>query len=125
LGQALRIHHVAMRTADVDRLERFYGSVLGLRVVKRDAERGSVWLQAGGAVIMLEPLSEGEDPMRAGSMELLAFSALDRSELGVWRERLAKAGVAVEAATVHTLYFRDPDGRRIAVSDYGFPSVPA
>ena len=107
-----------MRTADVDRLERFYAGVLGLRVIKRDAERGSVWLEAGGAVLMLEPLREDEIPVRAGSMELLAFTSRDEREIDGWRERLANAAVGLEGSTPHTLYFRDPDGRRVAVSDY-------
>jgi catechol-2,3-dioxygenase len=106
-----------MRTTDVDRLERFYAGVLGLPVVKRDEMRGSVWLQAGGAVVMLERLEEGEAQVPAGSMDLVAFAG----DLAAARERLASAAVPVEGSTAHTIYFRDPDGRRIGVSDYAFP----
>ncbi len=120
MTDAVRIHHVAMRTADVARLERFYAGVLGLPVVKRDAARGSVWLRAEGTVLMLEPLGRGDAPLPAGSMELVAFADDGRAGIDVWRDRLAGAGVALEAATEHTLYFRDPDGRRVAVSDYSF-----
>jgi hypothetical protein len=52
-----------------------------------------------------------------GSQELLAF-AIDASARDAWR-----AKVTVEAETTHTLYFRDPDGRRVAVSSYAL-SVP-
>jgi len=112
----VRIHHVALRTPDVAQLERFYAGVLGLRVVRRDDARGSVWLalglpaDAGGAVLMLERAEIEEPPVPAGSRELVAFAVDD---LAPWRAR-----VSVEAETAHTLYFRDPDGRRVAVSTY-------
>jgi catechol 2,3-dioxygenase-like lactoylglutathione lyase family enzyme len=109
------LHHVALRTSDVERLERFYGGVLGLPVVRRDASRGSVWLRLGGAVLMLERAEASEPGVAAGNNELLALAVDDRE---AWRAWLAGAGVRVEAETAHTLYFRDPDGRRLAVSSY-------
>jgi catechol 2,3-dioxygenase-like lactoylglutathione lyase family enzyme len=109
----MRIHHVAMRTIDLARLERFYGEVLGLPVLRRDETRGSVWLDANGAVLMLEQASPDEPAVPAGSLELLAFALDDGSQRETWRTR-----VAVEAETPSTLYFRDPDGRRVALSSY-------
>jgi catechol 2,3-dioxygenase-like lactoylglutathione lyase family enzyme len=109
----VRIHHVALRTQDVERLRAFYEDVLGLRVLRRDEARGSVWLDADGAVVMIERAEAGEPRVPGGSMELVAFAVEDKE---AWRVRLG-AG-AVEAETGHTLYFRDPDGRRVAVSDY-------
>jgi hypothetical protein len=57
----------------------------------------------------------------------MAFAVADRScAVGPsalrasWTARLAAAGVAVEAQTEFTLYFRDPDGRRVALSAYDF-----
>jgi catechol 2,3-dioxygenase-like lactoylglutathione lyase family enzyme len=111
----LTIHHLALRTADVDRLERFYVGVLGLAVVRRDAARGSVWLRVGSSVLMLERAAPGEPGVVAGTRELLAF-AVDQPQ--TWRTRLAHSGITIEAQTEYTLYFRDPDGRRIAVSTY-------
>jgi catechol 2,3-dioxygenase-like lactoylglutathione lyase family enzyme len=116
----LDVHHIAFRSQDVDRLERFYAGVLGLQVVRRDDDRGSVWLRAGSAFLMLERAAAGEAPSlpaRLGSLDLVAF-AIDERDRETWRERLAGAAVSVEAETAHTLYFRDPDGRRIGVSSY-------
>jgi hypothetical protein len=107
-----------MRSPDVPRLERFYAGLLAIPVLKRDGSRGSVWLDAQGVVLMLEPLRPGEAGIPTGTMELIAFEAGGLGGLPEARERLARAGIAVEAETDHTLYFRDPDGRRIAVSDY-------
>jgi glyoxylase I family protein len=106
-----------MRTNDVARLERFYVSVLGLVVFRRDEMRGSVWLEANGVVIMLERAEAVEPPVPAGTKELVAFATDDKEG---WRTKLATAGLAIEAETAHTLYFRDPDGRRVAVSSYDF-----
>jgi catechol 2,3-dioxygenase-like lactoylglutathione lyase family enzyme len=111
--RVVRIHHVAMRTRDVARLERFYVDVLGLSVMRRDDARGSVWLDADGAVLMIERAEATEPGVATGTKELIAFGVEDKE---AWRPRLA----LVEAETKHTLYFRDPDGRRLAVSDYAF-----
>jgi glyoxylase I family protein len=114
----LSIHHIAMRTRGLARLERFYVDVLGLPVVRRDIARGSVWLGAGHALLMLERSQSDEPRVPRRSAELVAF-AVENTE--PWRARLAKAGVEIEAETRYTLYFRDPDGRRIGVSAFPPP----
>ena len=107
-----------MRTDDVERLQSFYVGVLGLSV-RPGARGGSVWLDAEGAVLMLERADVGEPGVMPGAMDLVAFTTgADTKE--AWRTRIERAGVRIEAETVHTLYFRDPDGRRVAVSDYRF-----
>ena len=114
----MRVHHLAFRTGDLGLLERFYVGALGLAVVRR--QERSVWLDAGGTIIMLEMRDEGEAAHPAGSMELVAFAvASDARALAV--DRLARAGVGVEASTEFTLYVRDPDGRRVGLSSYPVP----
>jgi catechol 2,3-dioxygenase-like lactoylglutathione lyase family enzyme len=61
----LTIHHLALRTADLDRLERFYVGVLGLAPARRDAARGSIWLRTGASVLMLERATDDEVLARA------------------------------------------------------------
>ncbi|HSO35848.1 MAG TPA: VOC family protein [Labilithrix sp.] len=114
----MRIHHLAFRTGDLARLERFYVGALGLAVVRRNEGR-SVWLDAGGSLVMLELRDAGEEPV-APSKELVAFAIAPDSRALV-TGRLAAAGVAVEAATEFTLYVRDPEGRRIGLSSYPVP----
>jgi catechol 2,3-dioxygenase-like lactoylglutathione lyase family enzyme len=113
----MRVHHLAFRTLDVPRLERFYTDVLGLNVARRDGER-SVWLRAGGTLVMLEAADTGEPPVPAGTKDLVAFG-IEEADADRWRRTLAAAGIAIEAETAFTLYFRDPDGRRLALSHYG------
>ena len=112
----MRIHHLAFRTGDLGRLERFYVDVLGLAVVRRQEAR-SVWLDAGGSIVMLELRGPLEPAHPSTSSELVAF-AIEPDARPLVAERLARAGVAVEAATEFTLYVRDPDGRRIGLSSY-------
>jgi glyoxylase I family protein len=116
---AVHIHHLALRTADVPRLEAFYRDVVGLAPAPDDrGERPvSVWLSAGATRVMLEPLGSGEVTILAGSLELTAF-AIEAGDRARFEERLARSGVPVEQRTDFTLYFRDPDGRRVAVSHY-------
>lgn len=115
----MRIHHVALRTDDLARLQRFYVEALGLAVVRRHGDR-SVWLDAGGAIVMLEKREPGEPPIPADSKEMIAFS-LEPDRRAASVDRLERAGVAIEARTPYTLYFRDPDGRRIGLSSYPAP----
>jgi catechol-2,3-dioxygenase len=112
----VRVHHLAFRTHDLVRLERFYTDVLGLEVARRDGER-SVWLRAGGTILMLEIAEDGEACVAAGTKELVAF-AVGEADMPRWRRTLAGASVAVEGETAFSVYFRDPDGRRVALSHY-------
>lgn len=109
------LHHLALRTHDVERLVAFYREWFGLPEA-RDARPRSVWLGLDGAVVMIERAEASEPRIAQGSLDLIALrvSADERVAL---RARLLAAG-ALEAETEHTLYFRDPDGRRVGVSTY-------
>lgn len=65
---------------------------------------------------MLERADSNEPKPPRRSKELVAFAVDDKER---WRARLGLAGIPIEDETAHTLYFRDPDGRRVAVSTYG------
>lgn len=112
----MRVHHLAFRTDDLPALEHFYAVVLDLPVVRRQGDR-SVWLDAGGTIVMLEKCGDGEPAIPDASMEVVAFAIApqDREHVAA---RLAAAGLVIEARTAYTLYVRDPDGRRIGLSSY-------
>lgn len=115
---AVLIHHVAVRVADLERARAFYGDLLGLTELRRfehpDGTPRSVWLRAGAALVMLETrlASQGDEQ---GSGHLLAFAIDDQQH---WAERLEQAGVVVLERSAHTLYVRDPDGHRVGLSSY-------
>ncbi len=115
----MRIHHLALRTRNVERLRVFYTHIVGL-VEVRDRS-GGVWLDADGTVVMIEEAIESEPLPSPTSMELIAF-AIEPEEKSQLLERLDANSCEVESRTDYTLYVRDPDGRRIAFSHY--PTMP-
>jgi catechol 2,3-dioxygenase-like lactoylglutathione lyase family enzyme len=111
------IHHVALRVADVGRAAAFYSGVLGFQQTRRKDEDGApvaVWLDAGGAILMLERRLAGAGEA-AGSGHLLAFRVED---LPSWEAHLDRSGVPIVDRTPFTLYLQDPDGHRVGLSTY-------
>lgn len=113
------IHHLALRTGNVENLARHYEGVCKLPRLEVQ-EGGAVWLAAAGVVLMVEQSDPGEAGPNAGSKDLLAFQLGSGDTLEKANARLAKEGIALESRTEFTLYFRDPDGRRNALSAYAF-----
>lgn len=125
------IHHLAIRVGDVQRSRDFYVDVLGAKEIPRpsppasapgDAPRPSaVWLRCDAIVLMLETTLRGAGPEQ-GSGHVLALSAATAGEtLDACQSRLHRFGVSIDDRTDNTIYFRDPDGHRLALSDYSFP----
>jgi catechol 2,3-dioxygenase-like lactoylglutathione lyase family enzyme len=110
----VRIHHLALRVRDIDACRDFYAKILGLELVSSDERR--VWLRVGDAVLMLEQSLRGTGPDE-GSGHVLALEA---SELASWEARLEAAAVPIDDRTPATLFFRDPEGHRVALSVYRF-----
>lgn len=120
----MRLHHLALRTADPAALARWYAALFALPTW-RETAAGSVWLGLGDAALMIERAGPDEPPVPAGSMEFFAL-AVDPAGRDAFAARCARAGVAIEHRTEFTLYVRDPDGRRVGVSCFdGFPSPRA
>lgn len=111
----MRVHHVAFRTKKLARLARFYREVVGLRVV-RETQR-SVWLDAGGTIVMLERAARAEPRVPRASLELVCFAARSKKDLAARRAQVERHA-RVEGETDYTFYFRDPDGRRVGFSRY-------
>ena len=118
--RGVRIHHIALRVRDLEGAREFYCGLLGLEEMKRDGSR-SIWLRAGDAVLMLERTLRGTGP-DAGSGHVLALAAED---LARWEQKLAAAGIPIEDRTPYTLFVRDPDGHRVALSRYEFQRLSA
>ncbi len=49
---ALSLHHIALQVNDLEVARRFYVGVLGFLVTREQAH--SLWLDAGGVIVMLE-----------------------------------------------------------------------
>lgn len=123
-------HHLAVQVRDLPLCERFYGEVLGLRVLRRwpatDGARDdrSVWMTndegEAPSFVALERVADGpaiaEDATRPG-LHLIALR-IERATRATWEQRLAAAGAPVESRTVFTLYVRDPEGNRVGLSHW-------
>lgn len=110
------LHHLAFRVGDLDLMHAFYARWFGFEIV-RDLRPRSLWLSLGaGAVLMLEMRGADEPSIDACGMELVAF-AIDVEARVLLHAQLVASDL-LEGETEHTLYFRDPEGRRVAVSSY-------
>ncbi|HEY2370186.1 MAG TPA: VOC family protein [Polyangiaceae bacterium] len=107
----MKVHHVALRTRKLARVVRFYRDVLGLRVL-RETPRGT-WLAMGSAILMIERAARNEPPIAPGTKEFLCFGVKTKRDVSRFKARLQ-----IEDETEFTVYFRDPDGRRVGVSCY-------
>lgn len=117
------LHHLALGSADVERLARFYRELFGLKELSRHLDTGgalrSVWLDLGGAVLMLEHTAE---PVRrvdgvGSGLFLLAFR-VPREARAALEDELEARGHPIESRSAYSSYSRDPDGNRIAISHY-------
>ncbi len=123
--QVLGFHHLAIQVRHVDACARFYRDVLGLteqvRHFHADGSLRSIWLTwPDGEVPMFIALEQKDasrptEPHLGMSTLALRIRREDRARA---LEHLAKAGVTVEHQTRWTVYFRDPEGNRVALSHY-------
>lgn len=115
---------------DLDAAERFYAGVLGLAVVSREAGRHVFFRCGPGVFLAFDPESTARDVVAVGDAFIprhgahgpghAAFRVRD-DEIPAWRDRLARAGVAIESE-IHwpgggrSLYVRDPAGNSIELA---------
>jgi catechol 2,3-dioxygenase-like lactoylglutathione lyase family enzyme len=119
----VRLHHVALGARDVERVAAFYRDLLGLAETARhrgpDGTLRSVWLDLGGATLMVERTAE--PPRRVegvGAGPFLLAIRASRVEVEGLVRALAERGFPIESRTPGTVYFRDPEGSRVALSAY-------
>jgi glyoxylase I family protein len=121
-----KLHHLALGARDLELVAAFYRDLLGLHELIRhhepDGRLRSIWLDLGGAILMIERTLEPARRVRGvGSGPfLLALSATVRERDRLERA-LAAAGFPVESRTEHTIYLRDAEGNRFAISSYPLP----
>ncbi len=117
INPQVRIGHVHLKVADLDRSLAFYRDVLGFEITQRYG-RHAVFLSAGGYhhhIGLNTWESAGGSPPPAGSTGLYHIAILypSRAELADALRRLLKANIPLEGASDHgvseALYLRDPD----------------
>jgi catechol 2,3-dioxygenase len=113
----VRIGHVHLKVADLDRALAFYQGVLGFQLTQRMG-RNAAFLSAGGYhhhIGLNTWESRGGSPPPPGTTGLFHLAILypTRAELADALLRLTEAGIPLDGASDHgvseALYLRDPD----------------
>ena len=121
LDSRVRIGHVHLKVADLERSLAFYRDVLGFEETQRYGN-SAVFLSAGGyhhhlALNTWESLG-GRPPAPATTgLYNVALLYPDRATLADALRRLQRAGIPLDGASDHgvseALYLRDPDGNGV------------
>lgn len=114
--RALKVHHLALETKDLERMTSFYVDVLGFSVRKRDTFRDGRDLVVTEQGLGLVGGSERNGP---GALEHLCFSACDVEGLA---KRVRDAGHRIvrgpgDGPYGYTVYVEDPDGNEVELFD--------
>lgn len=117
----VRIGHVHLRVADLERAITFYRDVLGFELMQRMGDQAA-FLSAGGyhhhiALNTWESLGGEPPPFGTTGLYHHAIVYPSRAALADALRRLIAAGIGLEGAADHgvsqSLYLRDPDGNGV------------
>jgi catechol 2,3-dioxygenase len=121
IGSGVRIGHVHLKVADLDRAIAFYSGVLGFQVTQK-LGNSAAFLSAGGYhhhIGLNTWESAGGLPPALGTTGLYHLAILypTRAELGDALKRLIAANVPLQGSADHgvseALYLADPDGNGV------------
>ncbi|HEU5068979.1 MAG TPA: VOC family protein [Verrucomicrobiae bacterium] len=121
IDPAVRVGHVHLKVADLERALGFWHGVLGFAITQRFG-RQAAFLSAGGYhhhIGLNTWESAGGAPPPPGSTGLYHVAILypTRAQLADALRRLQAAGIALDGAADHgvseALYLRDPDGNGV------------
>jgi catechol 2,3-dioxygenase-like lactoylglutathione lyase family enzyme len=116
----------AIYGTDIEALERFYVELFGLESIAHTAGRNAV-LRCGSSVLILfnqaaSSAAGGLFPAHGAAPGAghIAFAAWPE-DLTRWREKLAAAGIPIEAEIewadgLRSIYFRDPAGNSVELA---------
>lgn len=117
----VRVGHVHLKVADLERAIRFYRDVLGFELTQRYGTQAA-FLSAGGyhhhiGLNTWESLGGSPPPVGATGLYHLAILYPTRVELADALQRLLRAHIELDGASDHgvseALYLRDPDGNGV------------
>jgi catechol 2,3-dioxygenase len=117
----VRIGHVHLKVADLERALGFYRDVLGFELTQRYG-RDAAFVSAGGyhhhiGLNVWESRGGGPPPPGSTGLYHVAILYPDRAALADALRRLIEASIPLEGASDHgvseALYLRDPDGNGI------------
>lgn len=121
LPESTRLGRVRLQVADLGRSLAFYENILGLRVIRRDAD--SIWLGPHSEerdIVHLRQLRTARPVPKRGLLGLYHFAILlpDRASLGRFVAHLAEVGAHAGMSdhfVSEAVYLTDPDGLGVEV----------
>jgi catechol 2,3-dioxygenase len=117
----VRVGHIHLKVADIDRAIDFYSGILGFEVQTRFGKQAA-FLSAGGyhhhiGLNTWESRNGTPAPKGHTGLYHTAFLYPDRASLADALRRLVDAGVEIDGAADHgvseAIYLRDPDGNGV------------
>lgn len=121
IHSGVRIGHVHLKVANLERALAFYCGVLGFQLTQRYGA-GAAFISAGGyhhhlGLNTWESLGGSPPPPGTTGLFHTAILYPTRAALADGLERLRKAGIPLDGASDHgvseALYLRDPDGNGV------------
>lgn len=127
--ELLGIHHVSALTADAQKNYDFYTNVLGMRLVKKTVNQDDTSVyhlfyadeigRPGTDLTFFEIKNAGQTYEGTNSISGTSLRVPSDQALTYWQNRLAKNNVEhedmIEVAGRKTIFFRDPEGQRLAL----------
>jgi catechol 2,3-dioxygenase-like lactoylglutathione lyase family enzyme len=108
------VHHVALVTADRERLMRFYADAFGGEVEPSD--QGPSFVRLGGVALHVFERGPDDVPPR-GRLDHVSFRARDADAFAAIRIRLDLPDEALrDFGPLISLFVEDPDGNLVEVS---------
>jgi len=119
------LHHVALGAQNIERLADFYQDFFALSALKihydDSGEIRSIWLDLSPGILMLEKSAHTDARLKDMALGkgpfLLAFT-IEEKDKERFLQKLTEQNLALEGQTDFTLYFRDPEANRVAISWY-------
>ncbi|MGH6807127.1 MAG: VOC family protein [Ensifer adhaerens] len=131
------ILETALYASDLDSAESFYGGVLGLKKITRAGNRHVFFRCGQGVLLIFNPAETVKPPSPDAPLAVPPHGSTGQGHmcfrvsaeaLGVWKEKLETAGVAIEADIrwpngARSFYFRDPAGNSLECAEPGLWSI--
>ncbi|UNK37947.1 VOC family protein [Shinella sp. H4-D48] len=130
------ILETALYADDLDAAEAFYGELLGLQKITRQANR-HVFFRCGPGVLLIFNPHETIEPPPLHAFPVPVHGArgpghvcfrVPGPELDFWVQKLVEAGITIEADFhwpngARSIYFRDPAGNSLECAEPGLWNI--
>jgi predicted enzyme related to lactoylglutathione lyase len=117
-----RLDLVFYWVSDLGRAVNFYHDVLGLRLLRRDADNWAEF-DAGGRRFALHSATEGQPVIPGGATAVFAVEDLDRAKAELARRGVEFGHEGDVGGYARFASFTDPDGNTVQLIEYSSPQA--